>query len=75
MKKKKLIELPPEDARSLDYLSKKEHRSQVSIVREAVHHYLVTKNAQGLSRPGFALWKKKNLDSLEYQRKLRSEWD
>ena len=71
-----LIDIPEDDLKWLDRKAADEGRSRAAVVREAVAQFRATTGKKGMQRY-FGLWKdRKDLsDGLEYQRKLRGEWD
>jgi metal-responsive CopG/Arc/MetJ family transcriptional regulator len=68
-----LIDIPDTQVKELARLSKAEKRSRAAIVRDAIADYLERRSASK-EIPGFGLWKDYNIDGVEYQRKIRSEW-
>lgn len=71
------IELPEEQAKSLKKLCKEESISHAEAIRRAVHYYISNRNKTIHSklRKSFGIWKKRNIDGLEYQQKIREEWN
>ena len=71
-----LIDIPEEDLKWLDRKAADEGRSRAAVVREAVAAYRSIEGKKGIQRY-FGLWKnRKDLaDGLDYQRKMRGEWD
>ncbi len=72
-----LIDLPPEQIEVLAAYCREERISRAEAVRRAVSQFLPTtaKPKRSLSQhPAFGSWKKRKIDALEYQRRLRSEW-
>jgi metal-responsive CopG/Arc/MetJ family transcriptional regulator len=73
-----LISLPDKDIKKLDVLAHKAKKSRAQVVREAITAHL-QKNEQQSWKEIVAkcagMWKHKNIDSDEYIRQLRSEWD
>ena len=71
-----LIDIPDEDLKWLDRKAADEGRSRASVVREAVATYRAAAGKKGIQRY-FGMWKDREdvVDGLEYQRKLRGEWD
>ena len=73
-----LISFPDKDLKKLDLVAHKAKKSRAQVVREAVSVYL-KKNEPQTWKETVAkcagIWKDKNIDSDEYIRQLRSEWD
>lgn len=69
-----LIDFSPEQIRNLSKISSALHISRSSLVRQAVDDYLEKFNASD-EDGAFGVWKHKKLDALQYQEKLRKEWD
>lgn len=69
-----LINFSDEQVRALDELSRERGDSRSALVREAVAEYLA-RHHPGQIDDAFGLWHDRVLDGVEYQRRLRSEWD
>ena len=69
------MDIPEEIIISLDKIGTKEKRSRASIIRDAVIIYLSKKSETPEESNAFGIWKKQMKDGLEYQSKLRSEWE
>jgi hypothetical protein len=74
-----IVDLPKEQIEALDSYAKKKGISRAAAVREAVATYLPAKKKRDLNywlnHPAFGSWKGPKVDSAEYVRKLRAEWD
>jgi len=73
-----IIDLPDEQIRALDAYSKKYGVSRAEAVRRAVARFLPKRRQRRVdfrNDPAFGSWKNRDVDSVEYQRKLRAEWD
>ncbi len=69
-----LIDLPEEYIRKLDDLRKKTNISRSAAIREAVKIFLEARiNTQ--AKDAFGSWKNKKTTGLEYQNKIRKEWE
>jgi metal-responsive CopG/Arc/MetJ family transcriptional regulator len=68
-----LVDLPEADIRALDELGERRRVSRAKIIREAVSAFL-TKSADANAEEAFGLWRDRNVDGLEYQQQVRSEW-
>ncbi|MDA3874721.1 MAG: ribbon-helix-helix protein, CopG family [Kiritimatiellae bacterium] len=69
-----VIDVSNDMIQTLDRISDKEHRSRASLIREAVSEYLQRKTLPQ-AEEAFGLWQKNPVDGLEYQEKVRNEWD
>jgi metal-responsive CopG/Arc/MetJ family transcriptional regulator len=68
-----LVDLPEGELEQLNELSRARKVSRAELIRQAVAGYL-EQNRAGLE-DSFGLWKKKAVDGVKYQEKLRSEWE
>ena len=68
-----IIDLPVEQLDALGSLCVQEKASRAEIIRRAVRDYLNARQA-GKGRSAFGLWKKKKVNALKYEAKLRAEW-
>lgn len=70
------IRLTDAQIEALNRLRASEHASRAGSARRAVDAFLqAQKGASIAERPGFGAWKKKRVDGVTYQRKLRAEWE
>ncbi|MGH7950998.1 MAG: CopG family transcriptional regulator [Limisphaerales bacterium] len=69
-----IIELPEEQLEALGNISSREKTSRAEIIRRAVGSYIHEKQA-GKGRSAFGLWKKKKINALKYESRLRAEWE
>lgn len=69
-----IIELPEEQLAALAAISSREKTSRAEIIRRAVGNYL-REEQSGKGRSAFGLWKKKKIDALKYESRLRAEWE
>ena len=70
------IRLTDAQIEALNRLRATERVSRAELVRRAVDAFLqAQKGASIAERPGFSAWKKKRVDGVAYQRKLRAEWE
>jgi metal-responsive CopG/Arc/MetJ family transcriptional regulator len=69
-----IVEIPDKLVKSLDEMGKKKACSRAALIREAIAEYLSNKTHSSPEK-AFGIWKKKNVDAVEYQRNLRSEWE
>jgi hypothetical protein len=73
-----IVDLPEEQIRALDAYSKKHGVSRAEAVRRAVAMFLPERRPRRLdfrNHPAFGSWQERNVDSIEYQQKLRAEWN
>ena len=72
-----IVDIPKEQIEALDNYAKEKGISRAAAVREAVATYLPAKKKKidWRKHPAFGSWKGPKVDSVEYQRKLRAEWD
>jgi predicted transcriptional regulator len=68
-----IIDIDEQQISRLDTLARRDKRSRAAVIRLAVDEYLA-KHAVDEIDSGFGLWKGSDVDGLDYQRKLRSEW-
>jgi len=72
-----IVDLPADQIKALDSYAKEKGISRAQAVRESVAAYLPTKKKKidWRKHPAFGSWKGPKVDSVEYVRKLRAEWD
>ncbi|MFP4313510.1 MAG: CopG family transcriptional regulator [Alphaproteobacteria bacterium] len=77
-----IVDIPDEDVKILDSIGQKENLSRAELVRRAVAQYLESEKEKSNAAIGkyFGFLKDvpeafDGLDGVEYQRKIRSEWD
>lgn len=72
-----IVDLPKEQIEALDRYGKDHGVSRAEVMREAVAAYLPlpAQKKHFDKHPAFGSWKGKKVDSVEYIRKLRNEWD
>ena len=68
-----IIELPDDQIQALGDICLQEKVSRAEIIRRAVDSY-IQKKQSGKGRSAFGLWKKKKVDALKYESRLRAEW-
>lgn len=69
-----LVDLPEPQVRRLDVRARSAGRSRASLIREAVDKYLGAEDVLSLDQV-FGLWGDHVVDGLDYQRRIRPEWD
>ena len=69
-----IIELPGEQLEALDAICAREKISRAEAIRRAVELLLKSKTGPG-AKAAFGLWRDREIDGVEYQRRMRStEW-
>jgi metal-responsive CopG/Arc/MetJ family transcriptional regulator len=70
-----IIDIPDTQVQTLKQLARKNKISRAEIVRQALVNYIAqhTKIATAYKK-SFGIWKNRQLDSVDFQRKLRDEW-
>ena len=71
-----LVDIPDDDICWLDHKAAQEGKSRAALVRDAVAQFRANESRKGIERY-FGLWKTRDDigDGLEYQRRLRGEWE
>ena len=68
-----LVDIPDQQVQKLSRLSEQKKVSRAALIREAIAAYLA-RNDPDPGRKAFGIWRDLDIDSVEYQRKLRDEW-
>jgi metal-responsive CopG/Arc/MetJ family transcriptional regulator len=68
-----LVDIPDSELEQLTVLSRSRNVSRAELIRQAVSGFL-SENKAGLEN-SFGLWKKRAEDGVEYQERLRGEWE
>ena len=68
-----IIDIPEEGIKKLDFIAGEKGCSRAQIIRELVDEF--TSNYPKTRDDAFGLWKGKKINSLEYEQKIRSEWE
>ena len=68
-----LVDIPEDELEELNALSQARKVSRAELIRQAVAGFLA-QNKAGLE-DSFGLWKGRGVDGVDYQNKLRSEWE
>lgn len=66
------VEIKDEQSKELDRLALKLDKTREALVADAIEIYLNRRDDS--MRRAFGLWRDVDIDGVEYQRKLRSEW-
>ncbi|MDH5786596.1 MAG: ribbon-helix-helix domain-containing protein [Chromatiales bacterium] len=69
-----IVELPDQQIEALKAMSEQQGLSRAELMRRAVAEYLAH-HQKTSSENAFGLWKKHGEDGVEYQQRLRQEWD
>ncbi len=69
-----IIDVPDALIESLDQFGALEQRSRAALIREAITQYLKVKSIPA-AEEAFGLWKKREVDGVQYQKSLRDEWE
>ena len=69
-----IIDLPDEQLEALGEICAQKKVSRAAVIRLAVAGYIQQARA-GKGENAFGLWKKKNINALRFEDKLRAEWD
>lgn len=69
-----IIDLPEEQIKALKLLAERENASRAELVRRAVSDYLAQRPCAGADS-AFGIWRKRGEGGLEYQARIRQEWD
>ncbi|MCG3197343.1 MAG: ribbon-helix-helix protein, CopG family [Candidatus Omnitrophica bacterium] len=71
-----IIDIPSDQIQALDRLRGPGKTSRAELIRAAVEAYLKEHDTPDVKDlPGFGAWKGKGEDGLDYQRRMREEWD
>jgi hypothetical protein len=72
-----IVDIPEDDISWLDRRAAESGQSRAAIVREAVSTYRALKRGDEGIAPFFGLWRRYGFaeDGLDYQRRIRAEWD
>jgi metal-responsive CopG/Arc/MetJ family transcriptional regulator len=68
-----LVDIPEDELEELNSLSRTRKVSRAALIRQAVAGFLA-ENRAGLE-DSFGMWKKREVDGVRYQEKLRDEWE
>ena len=68
-----IITIHDKEAQALDDLCSRRNWSRAKGVREGVR-LLLQKHSSSDNRDVFGMWKDRQIDGVEYQQQLRSEW-
>ena len=69
-----IIDVPDALIESLDQFGALEQRSRAALIRDAITEYLKVKSIPA-AEEAFGLWRKREVDGVQYQKSLRDEWE
>ena len=69
-----IIEVPGDQLQALDTICKREKISRAEVIRRAIAEMVSRQRSSGAAR-AFGIWKDRAETGLEYQERLRREWD
>jgi metal-responsive CopG/Arc/MetJ family transcriptional regulator len=70
-----LVDIPDKQLSELRRIGQAKKQPRAALIREAIDNYVAVNRSKSKAiDEAFGLWRGKNIDSLEYQRKLRDEW-
>lgn len=69
-----IIDLPDEQIEALRMLSTRENTSRAELVRRALAEFLSRRSTRHEDE-AFGLWRARAKDGVEYQHRLRQEWE
>ncbi|WCT74717.1 ribbon-helix-helix domain-containing protein [Sphingomonas naphthae] len=69
-----LVDIPEAQIRRLDVRAKSAGRSRAALIREAIDRMLGPEEVLNVDQV-FGLWGDQAMDGVEYQRRIRAEWD
>ena len=67
-----IVDIPERERGALDALARRRGVSRAELVRQAIAAYL--EQVQVGEDRVFGMWKDRSEDSIEYQRRIRDEW-
>ena len=67
-----LVDIPERQIEDLVVLCEAKKLSRAEIIRQAIASYLEKNKPSEVA--AFGIWKKRKVDGLAYQKKVRSEW-
>jgi len=72
-----LLRLSDKQMDELDFIAKAQKKTRTEVIREAIEAYVSRKKSDESDNKKivFGLWKDRDIDGLEYQERMRSEWE
>ncbi len=68
-----LVDVTDSQLRELSAIVEAERRPRAAVLRDAIEAYIALHKTSA-GDEAFGLWKERQVDGLDYQEKLRSEW-
>lgn len=68
-----LVDVTETQLNELSQIAETESRSRAAVIRDALDRY-IAQHKPALAADVFGLWEHRNVDGVDYQEKLRSEW-
>ena len=70
-----IVNIPESQLKILNKLAAERKISRSELIRQALAEYSENRKKELFQyKSAFGSWKKKNLDSIDYQKKIREEW-
>ncbi len=69
-----LVDMPDRDLQHLNRISKLDKVSRAEVIRRAITAYIAPRKGSGIDK-AFGIWADMKEDALEYQERMRREWD
>jgi len=69
-----IVDIPDDLINDLTELCAREKKSRSALIRKAISEYLKTHTAIKFDE-AFGIWKKKAVNAMRFEKKLRSEWE
>ncbi len=74
-----LISFDDKELKKIDRIARNDKKSRAQLIREAMVQYVAKKEKKltwkEIVKQTAGIWKDRKIDSVEYVRKLRAEWD
>jgi len=69
-----IVDLPEKQIEALKRISEATRSSRAELVRRAIDEYLA-RHLPAQDDKAFGIWRKRKIDGLDYQDRMRDEWD
>lgn len=69
-----IVEIPGEQIDKLSEVCRQDKISRAEAIRRAIDLFLCNRGTPPRGKEVFGMWRDREMDGLEYQVKLRSEW-
>ena len=70
-----IIDIPEDMLTQLDTARARQKCSRASLIRKAIDTFLKKQSDPSVPDKAFGLWKENDLDGLDYQNELRTDWE